>query len=105
MPARLARQTRLVRGLGLSGQMHGVVLLDSDGEVLRPAIIWADQRSEAECRQITEAVGVSDSSSWSVTPRSLDSRSPSYCGYAITSRRSLRAPVPCRCPRTISATA
>ena len=54
---RLGAPARLVRGLGLSGQMHGVVLLDSDGEVLRPAIIWADQRSEAECRQITEAVG------------------------------------------------
>jgi xylulokinase len=46
-----------VRGIGLSGQMHGVVLLDEDGLVLRPAIIWADQRSEEECRQITERVG------------------------------------------------
>jgi xylulokinase len=46
-----------VRGIGLSGQMHGVVLLDQEGLVLRPAIIWADQRSEEECRQITEQVG------------------------------------------------
>ncbi|MGO8948313.1 MAG: xylulokinase [Ktedonobacterales bacterium] len=46
-----------LRGIGLSGQMHGVVLLDEHQEVLRPAIIWADQRSEAECRQITERVG------------------------------------------------
>jgi xylulokinase len=48
-----------VRGIGLSGQMHGVVLLDSENVVLRPAIIWADQRSDAECRQITEQVGAS----------------------------------------------
>src|SRR5215472_3343603 len=33
-----------VRGIGLSGQMHGVVLLDEDRRVIRPAIIWADQR-------------------------------------------------------------
>jgi xylulokinase len=46
-----------VRGIGLSGQMHGVVLLDEEMRVLRPAIIWADQRSEEECRQITERVG------------------------------------------------
>jgi xylulokinase len=48
-----------VRGIGLSGQMHGVVLLDEHARVLRPAIIWADQRSEEECRQITEQVGAS----------------------------------------------
>src|SRR2546430_5487478 len=46
-----------VRGVGLSGQMHGVVLLDEENRVLRPAIIWADQRSEAQCRWITERVG------------------------------------------------
>jgi xylulokinase len=46
-----------VRGIGLSGQMHGVVLLDEENRVLRPAIIWADQRSEAQCRWITERVG------------------------------------------------
>ncbi len=46
-----------VKGVGLSGQMHGVVLLDEQGQVLRPCIIWADQRSDAECRWITERVG------------------------------------------------
>ena len=46
-----------VRGIGLSGQMHGVVLLDEHHQVLRPCIIWADQRSEAQCRWITERVG------------------------------------------------
>ena len=46
-----------VRGIGLSGHMHGVVLLDEENRVLRPCIIWADQRSEAQCRWITERVG------------------------------------------------
>ena len=46
-----------VRGVGLSGQMHGVVLLDDQHQVLRPCIIWADQRSEPQCRWMTERVG------------------------------------------------
>jgi xylulokinase len=48
---------REVKGVGLSGQMHGAVLLDKDDKVLRNAIIWCDQRSAAECDQITELIG------------------------------------------------
>ena len=48
---------REVKGVGLSGQMHGAVLLDKDDKVLRKAIIWCDQRSAAECDQITELIG------------------------------------------------
>ncbi len=50
-------QPENVRGIGLSGQMHGIVLLDEQHQVLRPAIIWADQRSDGQCRWITEHVG------------------------------------------------
>ncbi|BCP52718.1 xylulokinase [Kaistia sp. 32K] len=39
-------------GIGLSGQMHGAVLLDQAGRVLRPAILWNDGRSHAECAQL-----------------------------------------------------
>jgi xylulokinase len=46
-----------IAGVGLSGQMHGAVLLDGDGGVLRPSIIWCDQRTEAECRGLHEAIG------------------------------------------------
>lgn len=46
-----------VKGIGLSGQMHGAVLLDKDYNVLRKAIIWCDQRSSAECDQITSIIG------------------------------------------------
>jgi xylulokinase len=44
-----------VAGIGLSGQMHGAVLLDSAGAVLRPAILWNDVRSSAECAELEAA--------------------------------------------------
>ena len=40
--------------VGLSGQMHGAVLLDARGDVVRPSIIWCDQRTEAECRWLND---------------------------------------------------
>ncbi len=43
--------------IGLTGQMHGAVLLDADNSVLRPALIWCDQRTAEQCREITEAIG------------------------------------------------
>ena len=42
-----------VQGIGLSGQMHGAVLLDANQRVLRPAILWNDGRSSSECEQLT----------------------------------------------------
>ncbi|SHJ22341.1 FGGY family of carbohydrate kinases, N-terminal domain [Thermoclostridium caenicola] len=48
---------REIKGIGLSGQMHGLVLLDRDNKVLRRSIIWCDQRSALECEQITSIVG------------------------------------------------
>ena len=44
--------------VGLSGQMHGLVCLDERGEILRPAILWNDQRTAAECAEIEERVGL-----------------------------------------------
>lgn len=46
-----------VRGIGLSGQMHGAVLLDRGYKVLRPAIIWCDQRSARQCEWIEDKIG------------------------------------------------
>ena len=45
-----------VRGIGLSGHMHGATLLDETGKVLRPAILWNDGRSSAECAEIEAAL-------------------------------------------------
>jgi len=46
-----------VVGVGLSGQMHGLVLLDGSGVVLRNSILWCDGRTSAECEEITEIIG------------------------------------------------
>ena len=46
-----------VKGIGISGQMHGLVMLDKDGKVIRRSIIWCDQRTAKECEEITEKVG------------------------------------------------
>jgi xylulokinase len=46
-----------VESVGLTGQMHGLVMLDADGKVLRPALIWCDQRTDEECREITAKIG------------------------------------------------
>jgi xylulokinase len=44
--------------VGLAGQMHGLVVLDADDTVLRPAILWNDQRTAAECAEIEERIGL-----------------------------------------------
>jgi xylulokinase len=46
-----------VEGIGLTGQMHGAVFLDRAGKSIRPALLWNDQRTEAQCREITTRVG------------------------------------------------
>ena len=46
-----------VKAIGLSGQMHGSVFLDAKDKVIRPAILWNDQRTAAECAEIEERAG------------------------------------------------
>ena len=46
-----------IAGVGISGQMHGLVMLDERGEVLHRSILWCDGRTGEECREITETVG------------------------------------------------
>jgi len=55
--AQTTTNTDEIAAIGLSGQMHGLVMLDAAGEVVRPALIWCDQRTEEECRAITDRVG------------------------------------------------
>jgi len=52
-----AVQVENIASIGLTGQMHGLVLLDEAGEVLRPAILWNDQRTQAQCDTIHQRVG------------------------------------------------
>jgi len=49
---------REIAGIGLSGQMHGLVVLDETGRVIRPAILWNDQRTAFECAEIEERIGL-----------------------------------------------
>ena len=46
-----------IKVIGLSGQMHGLVALDRNGSVLRPSILWNDQRTGRQCQEIHDAVG------------------------------------------------
>ncbi len=46
-----------ISAIGLTGQMHGLVLLDENGEVLRPSILWNDQRTGAQCEYMTARIG------------------------------------------------
>ncbi len=50
-------QANDIAGIGLSGQMHGSVFLDGSGQVIRPALLWNDQRTAAECAEIEEKAG------------------------------------------------
>ena len=52
-----AARAATVRGVAISGQMHGAVVVDAAIQPLRPCIIWADQRCQAECDEITAIVG------------------------------------------------
>lgn len=59
--ARIARECDVdpagIAGLGLTGQMHGAVFLDQNDQVIRPAMLWNDGRTAAQCAEITELVG------------------------------------------------
>lgn len=52
-----ALDARLARAISFSGQMHGLVALDAQNRVVRPAILWNDQRTGAQCEQIIAAAG------------------------------------------------
>lgn len=55
--ASLGRRAMDVSGIGLTGQMHTAVLLDEQAEPIRPAILWCDTRTTAECAQIRDKIG------------------------------------------------
>jgi len=57
-----------VKGIGLSGQMHGLVLLDQAGDVIRPALIWCDQRSQPQVDSINNTVGAAKVLEYTANP-------------------------------------
>ena len=57
-----------IQAIGLSGQMHSSVLLDKNGKVLRPALLWCDTRTHAECGEITRKAGEGNLRKWVSNP-------------------------------------
>jgi xylulokinase len=57
-----------IRGIGLSGQMHGLTLLDATHRVIRPALIWCDQRSQSQVDFINAKVGKDKVLEWTANP-------------------------------------
>jgi xylulokinase len=55
--AKVAAEAGEVGGIGLTGQMHGSVFLDGSDHIIRPALLWNDQRTQAQCDRITQVVG------------------------------------------------
>jgi xylulokinase len=55
--AKCSASPQEVGAIGLTGQMHGLVLLDAADKIVRPALLWCDQRTDEECREITRQVG------------------------------------------------
>ena len=57
-----------IAAVGFSGQMHGAVLMDAAGNALRPSLIWCDQRTAEEARELTEQVGETQLIAWTCNP-------------------------------------
>src|ERR1700678_2838829 len=57
-----------VRGIGLSGQMHGLVILDQHHQVIRPALIWCDQRSQPQVDWINQRLGAAKVLEYTANP-------------------------------------
>ena len=62
------RRAGAVCGVGLSGQMHGSVFLDESNEVIRPCILWCDQRTAPQCERIMEIVSREELAEWVANP-------------------------------------
>ena len=67
-----------VAGIGLAGQMHGLVCVSAQGGVLRPAIIWADRRSKSQLQRLQEQVGTEKLANWTGNPMATGFMLPSW---------------------------
>jgi sugar (pentulose or hexulose) kinase len=80
-----------VAAVGLSGQMHGAVTLDANGEPTRPAPIWSDQRTEAQCAALNADIGAPVRGIEGGLTRSASGRTPPRPAFAARPRgRSVR---------------
>ena len=89
-----------VAAIAVAGQQHGMVCLSTDGEVVRPALLWNDTRSAASADDLVAELGAQ---AWATAAARCPSRrSPprSCAGWRRTSRRTRRARRPCACRTT-----
>ena len=95
--------TRASSSVGISGQMHSSVFLDAHGEVIRPALLWCDGRTTAECREITERVGGEERlRDLACEPGARGIHAPEGAVAAQSRAGSVRATCPRCCWRRIS---
>lgn len=73
---------RHVVGIGLAGQMHGLVCLNRNGNILRPAIIWADRRSKSQVKEIETRLGRDRQADWLGNPMATGFMLPSWLWLA-----------------------
>jgi xylulokinase len=71
-------EPKRVTGIGLSGQMHGLVCVDAAGKVLRPAIIWADRRSQSQRLRLEQQIGLERLAAWTGNPLATGFMLPSW---------------------------
>ena len=100
----VAKAPGRIEAIGLTGQMHGAVFLDGDGQVIRPAILWNDQRTAAECAEIERAVGAERLRQIAGNPALTGFQAPKVLWLRHNEPASLRkACARCCCPRISSA--
>ncbi len=92
---------RAIGAIGLSGQMHGTVLLDADRRIIRPAILWNDGRAVAEARLIEDIVGNAGLIAGVKPMPGFAARKS--CGSSVMSRNPSAASPVSFFPRTMSA--
>ncbi len=88
-----------VRAIGLSGQMHGAVVLDAADRVLRPAILWNDMRSADECAELTERAPDLHSIAGNLAMPGFTAPKLLWLQKNMNPM-SLKPSAPCCCPRT-----
>ena len=89
-----------VKGIGISGQMHGLVMLDKDNNVIRPSIIWCDQRTAKEVEWMNSNVGEKKLIEITANLPSPAGRLLRYFGSRTTNPRILRRSLISCCQRT-----
>lgn len=93
---------RSVVGAGLTGQMYGLVLLDSEHRVLRPAILWNDQRTAEQCDAIRDRVGADRLVEVTGNDAMTRFTRRSCCGCVTTHPTCTHESRTSSCPRTTS---